>query len=50
MSLFNSLTLIPSSHPFILFIIKSVISKEYLPGFPFILSRANIGSVKADTL
>jgi len=48
--LFNSCTLIPSSQPFNLFILKSDIKRQYWLGLAWICTSACIGSKKPNTL
>lgn len=48
--LFNSCTLIPSSQPFNLFILKSDINRQYWFGLAWICTSACIGSKKPNTL
>lgn len=48
--LFNSCTLIPSSQPFNLFILKSDINRQYWFGLAWIWTSACIGSKKPNTL
>lgn len=48
--LFNSCTLIPSSQPFNVFILKSDINRQYWFGLAWICTNACIGSKKPNTL
>jgi hypothetical protein len=48
--LFNSCTLIPSSQPFNLFILKSDINRQYWFGLAWICTSACMGSKKLNTL